>query len=138
MIKKKKHRRFGCKLQEKLYAKERKLQLLNEAHKRCIAVRDIQIIKQKDLLLTVSMINECLLKHLNVSKIEFSRKELLDTYNDYYLDAALKDDSIELRFAKKDTAEKEPAADTAEKEPAADTAEKEPASNTVETKPAAD
>ena len=111
MIKRKKHRRFGCKLQEKLYAKERKLQLLNEAHKRCIAVREITIAEQKEWIHTIAMINACLLKHLDVSNMELSRKELCDTFNDYYVGLIFKEDSIELRIAKKDTAETEPAAD---------------------------
>lgn len=120
MIKRKKHRRFGCKLQEKLYAKERKLQLLNEAHKRCIAVREIKIAQQNEMLVSLEMINTCLMRHLDADNIELSADELRYSYNEYYGEVTFKDDSIEFRIVKKNAADAEPAADNAETEPAAD------------------
>ena len=78
MIKRKKHRRFGCKLQEKLYAKEKKLEALNAAHKRCVAVRDIQIAKQKASLETMIKINVCLMKELGHDCIEIKLADLKD------------------------------------------------------------
>lgn len=120
MIKRKKHRRFGCKLQEKLYAKERKLQLLNEAHKRCIAVRELKIAQQNEMLVSLEMINTCLMRHFDADNIELSADDLRYSYNEYYAEVTFKEDSIELRIVKKDTAEVNPAADNAGTEPAAD------------------
>lgn len=120
MIKKKKHRRFGCKLQEKLYAKERKIELLNDAHKRCIAARELKIAQQNEMLVSLEMINTCLMRHLDADNIELSSDELRYSYNEYYAEVTLKEDSIELRIVKKDTAEVNPAADNAGTEPAAD------------------
>lgn len=120
MIKRKKHRRFGCKLQEKLYAKERKLELLNDAHKRCIAARELKIAQQNEMLVSLEMINTCLMRHLDADNIELSADELRYSYNEYYGEVTFKDDSIEFRIVKKNAADAEPAADNAGTEPAAD------------------
>lgn len=110
MIKRKKHRRFGCKLQEKLYAKEKKLEALNYAHKRCVAVRDIQITKQKASLETMIKINVCLMKELGRDCIEIKLNELKGMgLNEVMVVPDI--DSIKLRLINEKTVGIEPTAD---------------------------